>query len=105
MTAVTYGQKKSGSVEPLSSRDIIFSVGQPGLEPGTPSPPDLYANHLRYCPTVITSYSIHYTKLYEVLASAGRRFTAEFRQVEIDNDRINREILESDSPMNRFISE
>ncbi len=42
---------------------------------------------------------------YTVLASAGRRFTAEFRQVEIDNDRINREILESDSPMNRFISE
>ena len=27
------------------------SVGQRGLEPRTPSPPDSYANHLRYCPT------------------------------------------------------
>ena len=29
----------------------MFLVGQPRFEPGTPSPPDLYANQLRYCPT------------------------------------------------------
>ena len=34
---------------------IIFLVGQPGLEPGTPSPPDSYANHLRYYPTKKTT--------------------------------------------------
>ena len=25
-------------------------IGQAGFEPATPSPPDLYANQLRYCP-------------------------------------------------------
>lgn len=29
-----------------------FLIGQPGFEPGTPSPPDLYANQLRYCPSL-----------------------------------------------------
>lgn len=34
----------------------VFLVGQPGFEPGTPSPPDLYANQLRYCPTKKTCH-------------------------------------------------
>ncbi len=36
-------------------RLCVFSMlfGQPGFEPGTPSPPDLYANQLRYCPKVL----------------------------------------------------
>jgi len=42
---------------------------------------------------------------YAVVGDAGRHYSIQFRQVEIDNDRINREILASDSPMNRFISE
>ena len=33
----------------------MFLVGQPRFEPGTPSPPDLYANQLRYCPTKTTT--------------------------------------------------
>ncbi len=28
----------------------LLSFGQARLELATPSPPDLYANHLRYCP-------------------------------------------------------
>ena len=35
----------------------ICLVGQAGLEPATPSPPDSYANHLRYCPTKKTDIS------------------------------------------------
>ena len=35
---------------------IHKSIGaEPGLEPGTPSPPDSYANHLRYYPTKKTT--------------------------------------------------
>jgi predicted phosphodiesterase len=41
---------------------------------------------------------------YAVIQSAGKRYSIELRQVEIDNEKINREILESDSPMNDFIS-
>jgi predicted phosphodiesterase len=43
---------------------------------------------------------------YVVIESVGKRqYDIQFRQVEIDNDKINREILASDSPMNDFISE
>lgn len=42
---------------------------------------------------------------YVIIGDAGKHYEIQFRQVEVDNDRINREILESDSPMNRFISE
>ncbi len=42
---------------------------------------------------------------YVVITDSGRHYNIEFRQVAVDNERINREILESDSPMNRFISE
>lgn len=42
---------------------------------------------------------------YVIIRDVGRHYAIDFRQVGIDNDRINREILESDSPMNRFISE
>ena len=35
---------------PPSLDSPLHRFGQPGVEPGTPSPPDLYANHLRYCP-------------------------------------------------------
>jgi len=42
---------------------------------------------------------------YVIIGDAGRHYDIQFRQVEIENDRINREILDSDSPMNRFISE
>jgi len=41
---------------------------------------------------------------YVIIQSAGKQYDIQFRQVEIDNDRINKEILASDSPMNRFIS-
>ena len=30
-----------------------FVIGQARLELATPSPPDLYANHLRYCPIAL----------------------------------------------------
>ena len=33
------------------------------------------------------------------------QYNIELRQVSIDNDKINKEILSSDSPMNDFISE
>lgn len=42
---------------------------------------------------------------YTLIESKGKHYEIRFRQVEIDNDRINREILSSDSPMNDFISE
>lgn len=42
---------------------------------------------------------------YVMISSAGRHFQVDFRQVEIDNEKINKEILSSDSPMNDFISE
>ncbi len=42
---------------------------------------------------------------YVVIQSSGRHYSIDLRQVEIDNDRINKEILASDSPMNDFISE
>lgn len=42
---------------------------------------------------------------YVVIQSKGRQYSIDFKQVEIDNDLINREILASDSPMNDFISE
>jgi predicted phosphodiesterase len=41
---------------------------------------------------------------YTMIQSLGKHYAIELRQVEIDNERINREILESDSPMNDFIS-
>lgn len=41
---------------------------------------------------------------YVIIQSAGRHFHIDFRQVEIDNDKINQEILTSSSPMNTFIS-
>lgn len=42
---------------------------------------------------------------YVVISSVKKHYRIDFRQVEIDNDKINREILTSDSPMNDFISE
>jgi predicted phosphodiesterase len=42
---------------------------------------------------------------YAVISSKGRQYNIELKQVEIDNDKINKEILSSDSPMNDFISE
>lgn len=42
---------------------------------------------------------------YVIIRSTGKHYRIDFRQVEIDNDRINKEILASDSPMNDFISE
>jgi len=42
---------------------------------------------------------------YTIIQSSGRHYEVRFRQVPIDNDRINKEILASDSPMNTFISE
>jgi predicted phosphodiesterase len=42
---------------------------------------------------------------YTIIQSAGKHYEILFRQVEIDNDEINKEILASDNPMNRFISE
>jgi len=42
---------------------------------------------------------------YVLISSVKRHYRIDFRQVEIDNDKINREILSSDSPMNDFISE
>jgi len=42
---------------------------------------------------------------YVVIESSGSRYTIQFRQAAVDIDLINKEILESDSPMNRFISE
>ncbi len=42
---------------------------------------------------------------YVVIQTRGRQYSVDFKQVEIDNDAINREILASDSPMNDFISE
>lgn len=42
---------------------------------------------------------------YVVISSVKRHYRIDFRQVEINNDKINREILSSDSPMNDFISE
>lgn len=42
---------------------------------------------------------------YTTIKSVGKHYDIQFHQVEIDNDFINREILESDSPMNTFISE
>lgn len=42
---------------------------------------------------------------YVIIRDVDRHYEISFRQVAIDNERINREILESDSPMNRFISE
>ncbi len=41
---------------------------------------------------------------YTLIEAVGKHYEIRFKQVEIDNDRINREILESDSPMNDFIS-
>ena len=35
-------------------------IGQTGLEPATPSPPDLYANHLRYCPLRMALYNKYF---------------------------------------------
>lgn len=42
---------------------------------------------------------------YVIISDMGLNYDIQYRQVEVDNDRINREILESDSPMNNFISE
>jgi predicted phosphodiesterase len=42
---------------------------------------------------------------YTIIRSRGKHFDIQFKQVQIDNDRINKEILASDSPMNDFISE
>lgn len=42
---------------------------------------------------------------YVIIQTKGRQYSVDFKQVEIDNDMINREILTSDSPMNDFISE
>ena len=42
---------------------------------------------------------------YAIIESKGRQYNIELRQVSIDNDKINKEILSSDSPMNDFISE
>ncbi len=42
---------------------------------------------------------------FVIIRTVGRHYRIEFRQVEIDNERINKEILSSDSPMNDFISE
>ena len=44
-----YGQKKTSFLKNVKNE--VF-IGQPGFEPGTPSPPDLYANQLRYCPSL-----------------------------------------------------
>lgn len=41
---------------------------------------------------------------YVIIKTVGKRYAIDFRQVEIDNEKINREILASDSPMNDFIS-
>jgi predicted phosphodiesterase len=41
---------------------------------------------------------------YTVISSNGPHYSIDLRQVKIDNDRINKEILASDSPMNDFIS-
>lgn len=41
---------------------------------------------------------------YVIIQSKGKHFNIDYRQVEIDNDKINQEILTSDSPMNNFIS-
>jgi len=42
---------------------------------------------------------------YALIEGRGKHYNITFRQVEIDNDKINKEILASDSPMNDFISE
>jgi len=42
---------------------------------------------------------------YVTIKSVGKHYRIDFRQVEIDNAKINKEILASDSPMNDFISE
>jgi len=41
---------------------------------------------------------------YVCIETIGKHYQINFRQVEIDNERINREIIQSDSPMNQFIS-
>lgn len=41
---------------------------------------------------------------YAIIKSNVRHYSIELKQVPIDNDRINKEILASDSPMNDFIS-
>jgi putative phosphoesterase len=41
---------------------------------------------------------------YVIIQAAGKHFHIDYRLVEIDNERINREIMESDNPMNDFIS-
>jgi predicted phosphodiesterase len=41
---------------------------------------------------------------YTVISANGPHYNIELRQVKINNDRINKEILSSDSPMNDFIS-
>ena len=35
---------------PSHCDNLLSKVGQARLELATPSPPDSYANHLRYCP-------------------------------------------------------
>ena len=42
---------------------------------------------------------------YVIIQAIGRHYRVDFSQVAIDNDKINKEILASDSPMNDFISE
>jgi len=37
----------------LPHRGTLLFIGQARLELATPSPPDSYANHLRYCPVAV----------------------------------------------------
>ena|GEM_PF-5481508 len=41
---------KSTLLLSIPQRMEYKKIGQAGFEPATPSPPDLYANQLRYCP-------------------------------------------------------
>ena len=52
---------------------MLFLIGQPGFEPGTPSPPDLYANQLRYCP-LYTARAVYTV----ILAKKRKRVNGEF---------------------------
>ena len=49
-TNLVYKKKKSKS---LHCNNLLL-FGQARLELATPSPPDLYANHLRYCPICLS---------------------------------------------------
>ncbi len=49
----------SWALKPSSERgalDLNFMVGETGLEPATPSPPDWCANHLRYSPRLVAEH-------------------------------------------------